>query len=129
VTVTFVESSALVKLVVSEEGSKPLKRWLAGRSLASSALSRVEVSRAVRRSGLRVHPTVDQVLGSIQTVALDDAVLQEARALDPPALGTFDAIHLASALRLGPTVDAFVTYDRRLGRAAAAAGFRVESPR
>lgn len=126
---TFIESSALVKLVIAEVESRALKRWLRGRSFASSALSLVEVSRAVLRSQLRVHPTVEQVFRGVQLVMLDEAVLREARAVAPLALGTLDAIHLASALRLGATVDAFVTYDRQLARAAAAAGLHVESPR
>ncbi|MFT3714750.1 MAG: PIN domain-containing protein [Gordonia sp. (in: high G+C Gram-positive bacteria)] len=38
-----------------------------------------------------------------------------------------DAIHLATALRLG--VDEMLTYDEELGRAASAAGIRVVAPR
>jgi hypothetical protein len=49
--------------------------------------------------------------------------------LSPPGLGTLDAIHLATALAIGPALEAFITYDRQLGRAAAAAGLRAEAPR
>jgi predicted nucleic acid-binding protein len=42
---------------------------------------------------------------------------------------SLDAIHLATALRIVADLDAFVTYDRQLGRSAVAAGLRVESPR
>ena len=41
-------------------------------------------------------------------------------------LRTADAIHLATALRLG--IDEIVTYDIELARAAAAAGLRIVAP-
>jgi uncharacterized protein len=58
-----------------------------------------------------------------------DEILLRAGTLDPVALRSLDAIHLASALALGPHVQAFVTYDRTLGRAARAAGMKVLTPR
>lgn len=62
-------------------------------------------------------------------IAMDAAVLLRAASLEPPELRSLDAIHLATALSVEPVIEAFVTYDRQLGRAAAAAGLRVESPR
>jgi predicted nucleic acid-binding protein len=55
-------------------------------------------------------------------------VLSSAASVEPPELGTLDAIHLATALPLAAELDAFVTYDRQLARAARGAGLRVESP-
>src|SRR4051812_50218169 len=49
---TYVDSSAIVKLVVAEPESKALRRYLARRQpLVSSALARTEVVRALMPSG------------------------------------------------------------------------------
>jgi predicted nucleic acid-binding protein len=47
--------------------------------------------------------------------------------MGPAALRTLDAIHLATALELGP-IDAFVTYDDRLAEAARGIGLPVVRP-
>lgn len=51
-----------------------------------------------------------------------------ARAVAPASVSTLDAIHLATALQTRGELDAFVTYDKRLADAAAAAGLHVEAP-
>jgi len=45
-----------------------------------------------------------------------------------PLLRTLDALHLASALRLGEDLGAFVAYDHRLTRAARTEGLVVHTP-
>ena len=55
-------------------------------------------------------------------------ILSRAARLEPPALRTLDAVHLASALELGADLEAFVTYDARLAAAARGAGLTVVSP-
>jgi len=129
VSVTYVESSALAKLVVVEVGSGALRGHLRGRSLVTSALTRLEVARAVRRAGVPAVPTLEEVLGTVTVIAIHDEVLRRAGQLDPPALRSLDAIHLATALHLAEELDNFITYDRQLGRAAVAAGLSVDSPR
>jgi predicted nucleic acid-binding protein len=48
--------------------------------------------------------------------------------MEPPELRSLDAIHLASAAILGPSVRQIVTYDGRMADAAAAAGWTVAAP-
>ncbi len=43
-------------------------------------------------------------------------------------LPSLDAIHLATALELIADLEALVTYDKRLGETAEAAGLTVEAP-
>ncbi len=93
----------------------------------TSILATVEVPRAVRRSDPSGVPRVAEVLEPLQLIEIDEPILEQARRLDPPDLGSADAIHLASALRLGDDVSAFVTYDNRLRRAAAWNGVFVSS--
>ena len=59
---------------------------------------------------------------------LTDELLTAAGMLEPPTLRTLDAIHLASALRLGAQLDVLITYDQRMASAAAALGLPVEAP-
>jgi predicted nucleic acid-binding protein len=129
VTVTYVESSALAKLIVVESGSKALRGYLRGRIMVTSALTRLEVTRAVRKA--KAQPTVglDAVFGVLTVVEIQQEILRLASVLEPPELRSLDAIHLATALSIADELDGFVTYDRQLGRAASAAGLSVASPR
>lgn len=123
----YVDSSALVKLAAGEPEAEALHEALAERASVASDVAWVEVVRATRRAGAdeqRAHA----VLAEVRPVALTHAVVARAAALDPPALRTLDAIHVASALILGGDLAALVTYDRRLADAAAGAGLPVEAP-
>lgn len=125
----FLDSSAATKLVVAEPESAALAARLEGRELVASGLLVPEVSRAVRRvHGHALDGVLAEVLDLIAYVAVDRPLLARAAELDPPALRTSDAVHLASALLLGPRLDAFVAYDDRLLEAARAAGLPVEHP-
>ena len=150
----YLDSSALVKLVVSEPESMALRLYLVDhRERVSSALAHVEVCRAVRRKGAseaalrraehvlganirivtRTDPSeaalwrAEQVLARIGLVALDEPLLRNAATLSPTGLRSLDAVHLATALSLDG-LDAVVTYDRRFDAAASEAGLAVESP-
>jgi hypothetical protein len=73
-----------------------------------------------------VSEEVDRLLGSLMLVAVTAQLLRSARKLAGAAVGTLDAIHLASALRLEP--DELLAYDRRLLAAATEHGLTVASP-
>ena len=93
----------------------------------------VEVPRAVRKTDPAALPAAAAVIAKLGQVELDDHVRSLAATVDPSALRSLDAIHLASALSLAPpqgsnSVDMFVTYDRRLASAARAAGLTVVAP-
>lgn len=126
----YLDSSALLKLVVEEPESWALSDYVGDSRSLSSDLSLVELPRAVRRLGLGSRPLslAAKVLDGLELLRLDDEILARAGDVSSPALRSLDAIHLASALSLGRELDALVTYDRRLASAAADAGLRVESP-
>jgi predicted nucleic acid-binding protein len=118
----------LTKLVVDEPESEPLRVWMLGKVLVSSALAETELRRAVRiQSPDRLARAID-ILAEIRLVGLRQTILRRAGMLDPPQLRSLDAIHVASALALGDALDVFVTYDGRQAEAARAAGVPVESP-
>lgn len=126
----YLDSSALVKLVVEETGSRALRRYLRRHAVrVSSALARVEVPRAVRAQGRGAGVRAARVLARIRLLRVDDALLDEAADLDPRVLRSLDAIHIASAHALAGDLEAVVTYDEQMIKAARFLRLRVETPR
>jgi predicted nucleic acid-binding protein len=126
---TYLDSSAIVKLVVAEPESAALRRYLRGRRpLVSSALARVEVTRALLASGEPAQRRGQDVLGRIELIRINDRILAAAGALLPGELRILDAIHLATARQLGSDLARIVTYDERMRAVAAAVGARVAAP-
>jgi uncharacterized protein len=129
--VIYLDSSALVKLALTEPESADLAGWLAERAdqpLVSSALHRAEVPRAIWRAEPGALPRAYRLIRRIARVALTADVLDNSATLPPQALSQAQAIHLASALALGGGITAFVAYDEDLLAAAADAGLPVASP-
>jgi predicted nucleic acid-binding protein len=124
----YLDSSAIVKLVVRESETDALVQYLARRPrVVSCALVRVEVLRAVRFHGPDVVNVARATLRGIYQMRINETLLDMAADIGPPVLRTLDAIHLAAAWRFQPNV-AVVTYDRRLRDAAHAMGLPVVSP-
>jgi uncharacterized protein len=129
--VIYLDSSALVKLAMSEPESAALASWLAERSdqpLVSSAVHRAEVPRAVWQAEPGALPRSYKVIKRIAKVALSAAVLDDSATLPPQSLTAAQAIHLASALAVKRDLTAFVAYDESLLAAARNAGLPVASP-
>lgn len=131
-TLIYADTSAVAKLFIAEPESPDLRRWLASREeprLVSSALLGVELTRLMRLA----RPSA---LAAAETFLVDDVdlaqvtstLLADASHVAPPRLRTLDAIHLATALDLGPAVDVMLCYDKLLADAASAAGLTVEHP-
>lgn len=127
---TYLDSSAIVKLVVREAESAALGLYLRRRRpLVSSALARTEVSRALRALGPAALDRGRAVLSRLDLVRVNERILASAGVLEPPELRSLDAIHLATARELGADLDQLVTYDDRMARAARGLGLRVVAPR
>ena len=127
--VSYLDSSAIVKLIVKEQESAALRRYLRGRQvLVSSALARTEVKRAVLHLGAPAVQRADDVLNRIELVRLNNTVLNAAGVMKPDDLRSLDAIHLATAALFETTLGDLVTYDARMATAAQAHGWAVTSP-
>jgi uncharacterized protein len=127
----YLDSSALVKLALTEPESRALASWLAERAdqaLVSSALHRTEVLRAIWRAEPGALPRGQRIIRRIERVALSYDVLDNAATVPPQKLGTAGAIHLASALAVRRDLTSFVAYDKQLLDAAREAGLPVASP-
>ena len=126
----YLDSSALVKLAVQEEESDALRKHLRRRRRIwiSSALARTEVLRALIPSGEPALESGQGVLARCELVRVNDRILNLAATLLPANVRSLDAIHLATAQRLGDDVGELVTYDDRMATAARSLKFRVTSP-
>lgn len=135
--IIYFDSSALVKLVVEEDGSDlAADLWDGCDAAVSSRLAYPEV-RAALASAARDHRITPRSLraavddwetfwATTQPVELTSAVANAAGSLAAKhALGGADAIHLASALAIGLPDLIVAVWDRRLREGVFAAGFRV----
>ena len=118
---TYLDTSALIKLVVAEPESPSLRTYLGtipDDTLFTAALTRTELIRAVRRVDPAAITRSRHLLGGLATVNLTNSLLDAAAPLEPPLLRNLDAIHLAAAQRAGADLRAVITYDTRMADAA-----------
>lgn len=134
--IAYIDTSALLRLVLREAGA--LEKLRTYDSLVSSELIAVESARTIDRLRLQGALSMDEAaerigvvnewLEAIDLVLLRPPVLSRASEPMPSAIGTLDAIHLATALiwreRMGPLPE-LATHDGALGAAARAFGFEV----
>ena len=131
---TYVDASVLLRVIQGATDALPSWGLI---TPVSSQLVRVECLRVIDRArtkGLtddltaaRDRTAVLEALSAFSLLAVTDAVLQRAADPFPTALGTLDAIHLASALELRaefPDLE-IATHDRELAVAAQSIGFTV----
>jgi len=126
----YADASALVKLVVDEAETPALQDYLRVDQppLTTSALTLVEVQRSARvaNSGGEGAARARALLDAVELVDLDRDLLEDAVSYSSAHVRSLDAIHLASAVRVGAR--RMLVYDRRLAEAASAAGLEVLSP-
>ncbi|MGQ0830678.1 MAG: type II toxin-antitoxin system VapC family toxin [Microthrixaceae bacterium] len=126
---TYLDSSAIVKLAVEEPESAALRRYLQRRRpLVSSALARTEVLRALLPQGEPAIARGRAVLALVDLVRINDKILTAAGAIEPHEVRSLDAIHLATAQRLGQDLAQLVTYDDRMAHAARQLRLRTARP-
>lgn len=126
----YLDTSAAVKLVLTEPGTSALLAWAADHAdaVVSSDLLRTELLRATRRGAPEHMPRARAVLDAITLLSLPPATFDRAASLEPSEMRSLDAVHLAAALDLGDELDGIVTYDERLSAAAALHGITVIAP-
>lgn len=127
--IAYLDTSAALKLVVEDAESEALATFLTSADdlrLAASWLLFTELHCAAnRRPDVVGLDSVTQLLESIVLVDIARGDLLVAGSL-PGRLRSNDAIHLATALRVG--VDAMLTYDVELRTAAEGAGLATVQP-
>lgn len=126
----YLDSSALTKLVRTEEETEALQDWLDGRSdrLVSSDLARTELLRAAARRDADHVSQARALLDRIHLEPVTTRLAEESGLLLSGPLRTLDAIHIATALGSGDDLEGFVTYDHRQAAAARSLGLPVLAP-
>jgi predicted nucleic acid-binding protein len=125
--VAYLHTSAAMKALFDESESEALVAYLtdqAGRTLVASWLLHTELHCAAGRRADLAASSLSAVLGMIDLIDITRGDLISAGTQMP--LRSNDAIHLATALRVG--ADDMITYDLELADAAERAGLRVVSP-
>ena len=128
----YADTSAVIKLLAEETHSRAFAAFYDASTDAewvSSALLRIEVTRAVIRAMPALLPDAGDLLLAFSYVAIDDDIVTGATNEPDRGLRSLDAIHLATARVLGPDLDAIVSYDDRLLKAAEDAGLLTVLPR
>ena len=126
----YLDTSALVKLVVAEAETAALLTWLkvADRVPVSCDVARTELVRAIRRRAPARAVQAHRVLDTVTLLEISTAIVEEAGRLEPALLRSVDAVHLAAALALGDDLEGLVTYDEKLADAAELNGIAVTAP-
>jgi predicted nucleic acid-binding protein len=132
VSLYYADTSAVIKLLAEESHSRAFAAFYDAHASAewvSSALLRIEVTRAVARGMPALLPEARDLLLAFSFIAIDDDIVEGAMNEPDRGLRSLDAIHLATARILAPDLDAIVSYDDRLLKATDDAGLASVSPR
>jgi predicted nucleic acid-binding protein len=125
----YLDASAAAKLLVDEAESEALAGYLdtamEEHDLVSSALLETELRRLAVRLDLSQSEVTD-LLSRVDLVDPPRSLFHEAGLLPGAHLRSLDALHLATALRVG--AEKLLAYDTRLLDAARSLGLDVETP-
>ena len=126
----YLDTSAAVKLLIAEEGTDSLFRWLESHEdrVFSSDLLRTELLRVTQRLSPDLMVRARAILDALVILTLSTELCERAAILEPRLLRSLDAIHLAAALEMGDDLRGLVTYDHRLAAGAESLGIEVLTP-
>jgi predicted nucleic acid-binding protein len=125
----YMDASALVTLIAGRQYEPELRRFLAerpGLPMGTSTIGFVETVRTLDRIG--DYPRVMADLVQTFTEILVTEEVRDGAALLPLGVRTLDAIHIASAQVIGPSLSSLVTYDKRMYDVARSVGLPTASP-
>lgn len=132
--IAYLETSALLKLVVEEDGSDVAgAMWDAADALVTSRLSYPEARAALAAAGragrlsaerhTQAKRALDERLDQVEVIEVTDEIARLAGDFaEAHALRAYDALHLASAFALSGPEFVIATWDRPLARAARVVG-------
>lgn len=136
----YLDTSALVKVVFDEPGSElAAELWDRAESVVSSQLVYPEAraAAAAAHRGRRITSAtlrravdrIDELCAEMDVIGLDPDLAHSAGDLaEAHGLHGYDAVHLATALRIDGDSLLLATWDGDLARAAVAAGCSVSPP-
>ena len=125
----YMDTSVILRIVLGHSGAATDwfdARLRVGDRLVTSRLAVLESVRVLRREGLDTG-LGDDLFSRMALLSVDDALLGDAGEIGPH-VKSLDAIHLASALRIGLGHVTVVTHDANMLRTAAELGLDVLDP-
>jgi len=87
-----------------------------------------EALRAAQRQPATRIERTQRLLERMPMVEVDRSLFRQAGLLGPATMRSLDAVHVASALALGPDLGVVITYDERMAVVARLFGLDVASP-
>ena len=125
----YLDTSAFVKLCWPEPESDALHGYLRSWPLrVSAALLWTETLRAVQRQPVARVERAQRLLQLIPLLEVDRPLFRQAGLLGPSHIRSLEAIHIATAMSLGPDLGVLITYEERMASAATLYGLPVASP-
>lgn len=128
-TLWYLDASVALRMLLGHSDSAATwfdERAAAGDAFVSSRLLTLEMMRVYRREHLPVQEVSDFV-AELTLLGVDDALIHEAAAIRPH-IKSLDALHLASAQRIGAGAVQMVTHDATMAKVADSLGFDVVDP-
>lgn len=119
----YLDTSAAAKALLYDPDSTAVRALFSeGAEFVSSTLLAVELHAVADRRFIS-QEAAQELIDRVALVSLGDDITTAAIALHS-RLRTLDALHLATALRLGSAVDSILTFDTELASAAAQRGIQ-----
>lgn len=124
----YLDTSALLKLIVLEKESSALQ-LVVGDSDLTSTFTRLEVARALKPYSELAKDHAGKILNSVLLIPIDSEIMAQAElVIRATELKAPDAIHVATAMKLGTLVEGIITYDMQMAAVASRLGMKVASP-
>jgi predicted nucleic acid-binding protein len=132
VRVFYVDTSAAMKLLREEQETPALIQWQKTlrperHQVVSSDILRTELMLAGTRWGVNA-TDIRRFVNALTTLRVTSSICDSAGRLTGVGLRSLDALHLASVLTLEDSLEAVVTYDIRMLKAAKQLGLPTLSP-
>ena len=124
----YIDSSAILKLLISEKESIALAEFLDA-PVKTSEISRVEVIRSLNRISPEKIADGQAALSRFEMIPVNSSILILAENF-PAAitLKSLDALHFATVVFLNKTISGLITYDKAMIKNAKLLGIKVASP-
>jgi predicted nucleic acid-binding protein len=124
----YLDTSALLKLVVQEKESAALRK-VVGDDDVTSSFTRLEVTRALKLYSAKTKKDASTLLNLISLIPIDFGIMTQAELIiQGSELKVPDAIHVATAIKMGSLIKGIITYDQQMASVASRLGIRVLAP-
>jgi predicted nucleic acid-binding protein len=125
----YIDSSAIIKLIIKEEESQALLRVI-NQKMFTSVLAKVEVGRTLARSGTSITKVRDQVMHHLDFLPISEEVINLIDEIPlPRQVRSLDSIHIGSAHLVSELIDGVITYDKDMQQALTQLGIIWLAPK